>query len=66
MGLERSSKTWRKLARGSVYGTLAGICADDDRLAPVLSRANLLHRLLVARDLQSMVILGDRTAVLPL
>lgn len=54
------------LAMSAVYGTLGGICADDDRLAGGLSKANMLHRLLVARDVQSMVILGDPTAVLPL
>ena len=54
------------LAMSAVYGTRGGIYADYDRFARVLSKANMLHRLLVARDVQSMVILGDPTAVLPL
>jgi len=54
------------LAMGSVYGTLGGIYADYDRFSRILSQPNMLHRLLIARDVQSMVILGDPTAMLPI
>jgi hypothetical protein len=54
------------LAMATVYGQLGGIYADYDTFARRLSRPNMLHRLLVARDIQSMVILGDPTAMLPL
>lgn len=54
------------LAMGSIYGTLGGIYTDYDRFSRVLSQPNMLHRLLIARDVQSMVILGDPTAMLPI
>ena len=54
------------LAMSTVYGMLGGIYTDYDRFARILSQPNMLHRLLVARDIQSMVILGDPTAMLPL
>ena len=54
------------LAMSAVYGTLGGIYADYDRFSRVLSQPNMLHRLLIARDVQGMVILGDPTAMLPL
>lgn len=54
------------MAMSSVYGQLGGIYADYDRFSLVPNQANMLHRLLVARDIQSTVILGDPTAMLPL
>jgi hypothetical protein len=53
-------------AMGSVFGQLGGLYADYDRFFRVASESNMLHRLLIARDVQSTVILGDPTAMLPL
>jgi hypothetical protein len=54
------------LSMSGVYGQLGGIYADYDRFSRIPSQADMLHRLLVARDIQSTVILGDPTAILPL
>lgn len=54
------------LAMSAVYGTLGGIYTDYDRFSRVLSQPNMLHWLLIARDVQSMVILGDPMATLPI
>ena len=54
------------MAMSSMYAQLGGIYADYDRFSRVPDQANMLYRLLVARDIQSTVILGDPTAMLPL
>lgn len=54
------------LAMGTVYGQLGGIYADYDRFVRIPRLSGMVNRLLVARDIQSTVILGDPTAVLPM
>lgn len=54
------------LAMGNVFGQLGGIYSDYDRFSRIPSIPDMVHRLLVARDIQSTVILGDPTAVLPI
>jgi hypothetical protein len=53
-------------AMSTVYGQLGGIYAEFDQFSRLLNQPKMLHRLLVARDIQSMVILGDPTAMLPI
>jgi hypothetical protein len=50
---EKLMKAWEQAAIATVFGLLRGLYADYDRFFRVASRSNMLHRLLVARDVQS-------------
>jgi hypothetical protein len=54
------------LALSHVYGQLGGLYVDYETFLRVPSHSQMLYRLLVARDIQSTVILGDPTAALPI
>jgi len=53
------------LALQRVYGQLGGLYVDYEHYLRIPSQAQMLYRLLVARDIQSTVILGDPTVTLP-
>ena len=53
------------LARSRIFSQLGGLYVDYERFMGVPSPAHMLHRLLVARDIQSTVLLGDPTVTLP-
>lgn len=54
------------LAMGSIYGRLGSLYEEYDSSRLRLDEPGMLQRLLVARDVQSTVILGDPTAMLPI
>jgi hypothetical protein len=54
------------LAMSHVYGQLGGLYVDYETFLRVPSHSQMLYRLLVARDIQSTVILGDPTVTLPI
>jgi hypothetical protein len=54
------------LALSRIFGQLGGLYVDYESYLRVPSHAQMLYRLLVARDIQSTVILGDPTAMLPI
>ena len=54
------------LALSQVYDQLGGLYVDYENFLRVPSHSQMLYRLLVARDIQSTVILGDPTATLPI
>ena len=53
------------LALGSLYGQLGGLYVDYERFLRNTAHSEMIYRLLVARDIQSTVILGDPTVALP-
>jgi hypothetical protein len=53
------------LALAPLYAQLGGLNIDYERLLFKTSHDQMLHRLLVVRDIQSTVILGDPTVTLP-
>lgn len=54
------------MALSRVFGQLGGLYVDYENYLRVPSHSQMLYRLLVARDIQSTVILGDPTAMLPI
>lgn len=48
-----------------IYAQLGGLYVDYERELRVPSQSEMLYRLLIARDIQSTVILGDPAALLP-
>ena len=53
------------LALQRLFGQLGALYVDYENFMRVPSHSQMLYRLLVARDIQSTVILGDPTAMLP-
>lgn len=53
------------LALSRIFAQLGGLYVDYEQFMRVPSQAQMLYRLLVARDIQSTVILGDPTVTLP-
>ncbi|MFN3790959.1 hypothetical protein [Massilia sp.] len=54
------------LALAPLYAQLGGLYVDYERFLRKTSHFQMLHRLLVVRDTQSTVILGDPTVALPI
>ncbi len=54
------------LAMAPLYAQLGGLYIDYERFLRKTSHYHMLHRLLVVRDTQSTVILGDPTVALPI
>lgn len=54
------------MALSRIYAQLGGLYSNYHEFMNSLAKRGMLHRLLVARDIQSTVILGDPTAMLSL
>jgi hypothetical protein len=54
------------MSMAGLYARLGGLYIDYERALRIPSQPEMLYRLLIARDIQSTVILGDPTAILPI